>query len=38
MDEIVHIVKKDGMGTLFGHVGDKISKNRGKITLSFKGA
>jgi hypothetical protein len=31
-------LKKDSIGTLFGHIGDKISKNREKITLSFKGA
>jgi hypothetical protein len=35
MDEIVpKVLKKDGIRTLFGQIGDKISKNREKNRLS----
>jgi hypothetical protein len=31
-------LKKDGIITLFGHIGDKISKNREKKYTELKGA
>jgi len=37
MDEIIHKVKKDGIRTLFGHIGDKISKNRETKYMELQG-
>jgi hypothetical protein len=37
MDEIVHKVKKDGIGTLFGHIGDKTSEKQGKKYTELQG-